>query len=138
MGMKSNLESQMADFDEQVKSLRLRRAAVPRQFTPDAAYEVVDKYRASCKAARNKQAALKPGLNVFGIEVDDPLELVSTETDLGRLEAIWGLAKEWETFFATNSTGVFRTLKTEEMEADAGGFSKRIGRLGRDMKNWKA
>ena len=57
--------------------------------------------------------------------------------DVDFLDQIWSISIEWQGYWDKWKTGQFKDLNVEEMETVAGGYVKKVGKLGRDIKKWK-
>jgi dynein heavy chain len=104
---------------------------------PKEALRMIAEKRAECNAVRDAFQALAPGLGVFAIELPNPEELTKTEKELDLLFKVWSLADDWKTNFDTWKTGSFSSIQVDDLDAAAGGFTKNLGRLGREIKHWQ-
>jgi dynein heavy chain len=73
-------------------------------------------------------------MDIFAIEQPPYKETAATQRDLELLEGIWGLKKEWQDSYSSWKDGQFKALDVGAMEAAAQQCSKRVTKLGRDIK----
>lgn len=73
-------------------------------------------------------------MDIFAIEQPAYKETAATLKDLELLEGIWGLKKEWQDSYSSWKDGQFKALDVAAMEAAAQQCSKRVTKLGRDIK----
>ena len=100
------------------------------------AFGFISEAKASIVDARKKVADLKSGLDIFGMQHPQFRELTETEQELDQLTRIWDIVKEWTDMYNTWKDGMFRDLNVEEMEEQAIRISKRIVKIGREIKSW--
>ena len=97
----------------------------------------MEDYRAQVVKKRATEADHGPKLLLFQIEPTPHPELTDCEKDLGLLEQIWGLKRDWdEDFIATNSATAFRQIEVEDMDTQAGQYQKKTSRLKKDLQFW--
>ena len=65
-----------------------------------------------------------------------PKELAKAEKDLKLAEDMWTLRKDWTASFDSWKTGQFDKLDVEDMTNQAGQFTKKIGKLKREIARW--
>eukprot|EP00899_Mesostigma_viride_P014884 jgi/Mesvir1/23397/Mv21091-RA.2 len=100
------------------------------------AFKFIQDGRDAVEAYRKKELELKAGMDIFRMEQPAYVEMAATEKDLELLEAMWSCKKEWETAFSGWKDGLFRELQVEELDEAAQRFSKKLTKLGRDIKHW--
>ena len=101
----------------------------------EQAFLGIEQGKAITEGFRKKEAELKPGMDIFGMPQPPLKELVAMEKELGNLTNIWTLVKEWYEAYNSWKDGKFKDLEIEAMEETAGRFSKRVTKLGRELKN---
>lgn len=57
---------------------------------------------------REQQAALKPGTDLFNIELPEHKELRDAERDIDLMEQIWTITVEWMNAWDSWKTGLFQ------------------------------
>ena len=77
------------------------------------------------------------GLQIFNIPSSEHKDLTAVVKDVDFLDQIWSISIEWQGYWDKWKTGQFKDLNVEEMETVAGGYVKKVGKLGRDIKKWK-
>lgn len=141
LSMRSGLVDNLDDLETSVKALRVTSEAnLPyhnANLTPSAALSMIATSKKQCSDIRESFQHLAPGLGVFAIDVPDPEELTKTEKELDLLQQLWRICEDWAIHFDSWKTGVFSAIKVDELETAAGGFTKSLGRLGREIKHWR-
>jgi dynein heavy chain len=140
VSMKKNLESQLDQHGENMVELR-STAQVGLPFSADKSPEValaaIAEYNLKVEKSREHEAHLAKGLAIFGIEPKEHEDLTATAKDLQLLGEIWTVTVEWKKLWDGWSEGKFDDLDTDAMENVAGGYTKKVGKLGREIKRWK-
>eukprot|EP00752_Nemacystus_decipiens_P009956 g8879.t1 len=140
VNMKRDLENSITNYNESVLTVHQDASTYlpySGDMKPGKAFEIIEEYKAKVEAVRTTQAAMQAGLDVFAMDSPEHKELKEVERDLNLMEQIWTVSQDWETAWDGWKTGLFTDLDVEEMEMAAGTFTKKIGKLGRDMKKWK-
>ena len=102
----------------------------------EAAFEKIGEFQAQIKAVQERKVGLKMGLDLFETELPEPKELAKAEKDLKLAEDMWTLRKDWTASFDSWKTGQFDKLDVEDMTNQAGQFTKKIGKLKREIARW--
>ena len=138
--MKRELEVQMDGYGTQMSELRASsQLDLPfnSEKRPSEAMEVIESYKAKIQKAKERELALANGLAIFGIPSTEHKDLTSLTKDVDLLSQIWTVTIEWKQYWDEWKNGQFNDLNVEEMETIAGGYSKKVAKLGRDIKKWK-
>ena len=91
VNMKRDLETNVESYHEQVVDLRkevLVSLPFKAEISTEEAFKLIDTYRGKAEAARERQRALKPGLDIFGIPSPDHKEMRDTEKDLDLMQQV--------------------------------------------------
>ena len=107
------------------------------ELTPEQALEVCKRQREAVAEQRASLERLKPGLAIFGLEPPTIKNVEDTETDLSKLEAIWGIAASFDQNWNKWKDGKFKELNVESMNTMALQYRKQIGKMKRDISRWK-
>ncbi|OQR95763.1 dynein heavy chain, partial [Thraustotheca clavata] len=140
MSMKQSLQDSVAELSNHM--IDLRNEAVSTlpysDSTQDSATakNILFEFEKKMEATRARQAVLKKGLDIFGIEESPNEGFVQTERELELLTQIWTLYDEWGTVWSSWKNNVFNDLEVDKMEATAAQFFKKISKFGKDMKEW--
>lgn len=138
--MKRELENQMESYGSQMNEIRsASQLELPfsNEKTPKDAVSIIESYKSKIAKAKEREAALATGLAIFGIPAVEHKDLTSLIRDVDFLSQIWTITIEWKDYWDLWKNGQFNDLKVEEMENVVGGYTKKVGRLGRDIKRWK-
>ena len=140
ISMKRDLENQMDSYTTQIAELR-QSSQVELPFTHDKsnadAMEAIAAYKQRIEKARERESTLSSGLSIFGIVAPGFKDLDDTDKDLDLLTQIWTVETEWKKSWDGWKDGQFKELVVDELEAVLGGYVKRVGKLGREIKRWK-
>eukprot|EP00736_Rhodelphis_marinus_P013382 Rmarinus@m.14828 len=143
-GCKANfrveLTKQVEEFSRKVVENReefLGKGPFDPNLTPEQAFEVIARFRAQVDENHKIENQMKPGLGIFNMAQPAYKETAQTVKDLDLLENVWKLIDEWNKQWDAWKFGKFSSLEVSEMEEMAQRFSKRIMKLGRDIKHWK-
>ena len=139
VNMKRDLETNVESYHEQVVDLRkdvLVSLPFKAETSTEEAFKLIDTYRTKAEAARERQRALKPGLDIFGIPSPDHKEMRDTEKDLDLMKQIWTLSIEWDEKWNKWKGNLFKKLNVEQMENAAGIYTKTVGKLRREIASW--
>mmetsp|Transcript_18885 Transcript_18885/g.22437 ORF Transcript_18885/g.22437 Transcript_18885/m.22437 type:complete len:4042 (-) Transcript_18885:161-12286(-) len=141
LSMRSGLVDNLDDLEFKVKELRtVSEKTLPyhdADLSPSTALTTINNSKKQCSEIRENFKNLAPGLGVFAIEVPNPEELTKTEKELDLLNQVWRICEDWKIHFDSWKTGIFSSIKVDELETAAGGFTKNLGKLGREIKHWK-
>jgi len=138
--MKRDLEASIESFNSMATELRnesVNSLPYGANISAHRALDIVREYKQRLQQAREQQAALKPGMDLFNVELPEHRELKDAERDIDLMEQIWTVTSEWTTAWDSWKNGLFQNLNVEEMELAAGNFNKKVGKLGREIKSWK-
>jgi dynein heavy chain len=138
--MKRDLEVQMDGYGSQMSELRsASHIELPfsNEVNPEHALEVIEAYKQKISKAKEREATLATGLAIFSIPSMEHSDLTALTRDVDFLSQIWNITIEWNANWNNWKNGQFQELNVEELENTAGVFSKRVGKLGRDIKKWK-
>ena len=140
VSMKKELELQLDGYNTQMADMRsASQVELPfsHERNAEEAMVVISAYKNKIAKAKEREVSLATGLNIFGIAATEHKELTAVSKDVDFLHQIWSITIEWKTYWDSWKTGQFADLNVEEMETVAGGYSKRVAKLGRDIKRWK-
>eukprot|EP00741_Cyanophora_paradoxa_P024938 tig00000056_g24072.t1 len=138
---KKGLLDQMEELAKAVEAARvdfLNRAPFDNEYTIEKAMDLITEFKTQVDGFRNREASMKPGLQIFRLEPPNYRDAQSMAKDLENLEGIWKLTDEWQASWNQWKTGQFDHLQVADMEDQAQKYQKRIQKLGRDIKHWKA
>lgn len=140
VSMKRDLEVQMDSYGSQMTELRAN-SQIELPFSSEIkaadAMAMIESYKQKIAKARERESSLATGLAIFGIPSSEHKDLTSLARDVDFLSQIWTITIEWQANWDSWKNGQFQDLNVEEMEAVAGNYSKKVGKLGRDIKRWK-
>ncbi|CAK4669134.1 unnamed protein product [Aphanomyces euteiches] len=140
VSMKQSLQDNVAELSNHMMELRSEAEAnLPySDQTQDSAtaHAILLDFEKKMEATRARQAVLKKGLDIFGIEETMNERFLQTEKDLELLQQIWAFYDEWETVWSSWKGNVFGELDVDTMETTAAQFYKKITKFGKDMKDW--
>ncbi|OQR83321.1 dynein heavy chain [Achlya hypogyna] len=140
LSMKQSLQDTVAELSHHMVELRTEAvSSLPysdADTTSAAAHATLVAFEAKMEATRARQAVLKKGLDIFGIEESPNEDFVRTERELELLQQIWQLYDEWDGVWSSWKHNVFNALDVERMELTAAQFFKKISKAGKDMKEW--
>lgn len=141
VSMKRDLETQMDGYSNQMADLK---AASQQELpfsnenrTPEQALAIIKAYKSKIEKAKEKEASLSNGFAIFAMQTTEHKDLTAVIRDVNLLTEIWEVTIDWNGNWDTWKNGQFQELNVEEMENVAGVFSKKVGKLGRDIKKWK-
>ena len=112
----------------------LKNGPFSSSISPEAALQSIAEYKEQLHTLKETEASLRSGLKVFQIQQAVSKEMLDSEKDLGFLEQVWHLAKEWLAQYASWSTCGFRDIDTEHMEREAQGLLKKLVKTAREVK----
>ena len=133
--MKKDLESALSNFSSRVESYRAEvteNLPFNSDLGVEAAFERLNEFAAKLSSVRETEARLKPGLNVFELELPDCKELMWCETEIGVLTEIWSVTREWNAQWQEWKDNKFDDLDINDMELSAQQYNKKVGKLGRE------
>jgi len=133
--MKKDLENSLADLSEHVLAFRhevVARLPFDSDFEIDQAFEIIEEFDSKAQAVRGSEGRLKPGLQIFQIELPESKEMEWTESELTILKEIWGMKKQWMEQWQQWKDDKFDDLVLNKMEATAAQFTKSVGKLARE------
>ena len=134
VSMKKELETQLDSYNTQMTDMRaISQTELPysQDRTATEAMAIITLYRNKILKAKEREVSLATGLNIFGILSSEHKELTAVTKDIDLLHQIWSITIEWKEYWDLWKTGQFADLNVEEMENVAGGYSKRVGKLGK-------
>ena len=138
--MKRELESQMDQYSNQMTEIRAAsQIELPfsNEKPPEEALALIESYRVKISKGKEREASLSTGLAIFSIPSTEHKDLSALIKDVDFLTQIWEITIEWKSYWDGWKSGQFADLNTDEMETIAGGFTKKVGKLGRDIKRWR-
>ncbi|RHY32696.1 hypothetical protein DYB32_002341, partial [Aphanomyces invadans] len=140
ISMKQSLQDNVAELSNHM--IDLRNEAVSTlpysDQTQDSAtaHAILLDFEKKMEATRARQAVLKKGLDIFGIDETMNDGFLQTEKELELLQQIWAFYDEWESVWSSWKGNVFGELEVDTMETTAAQFFKMITKFGKDMKEW--
>lgn len=138
--MRRDLEVQMDSYGTQMTELRAAsQLELPfnSEVAKETAMQVINSYKSKITKAKERESTLATGLQIFSIPSTEHKDLTALMKDVDFLSQIWTITIEWSGYWDGWKSGQFNDLDVEEMETVAGGFAKKVGKLGRDIKKWK-
>ncbi|KAJ3195453.1 Dynein heavy chain 2, axonemal [Irineochytrium annulatum] len=136
---KADLMSSVDEFGKGIASLRedfVSGGPFSSSFGIEKALRSIGEYRTAVQSAVAQEANLKKGLGVFKMDTPPSREIMLITTDLDNLGLVWQLNQEWVTTWDGWRTRPFLTLDATEMEESIQKFQKRLGKMGRETKEW--
>ena len=140
--MKRDLDGQLEAYGAQMGDLKaLSQTELPFGTTAKStaeALKIIESYKQKIQAAKAQEAQLAHGLQIFGIASSEHKELTSIIKEVDLLSQIWTIRSDWEASWDQWKTCEFKDLDVESMEAVIGSSTKKVGRLGKEMRQYKA
>lgn len=140
VSMKKDLEVQMESHAMQMAELhKLSLDELPfnADKKPEEALVIINEYLEKVNSAKQQEMVFNKGLGIFGITFSEQKDLTSTAKDLDLLSQIWNVKIEWAAAWDSWKNSPFTELDVEKIEFSVGTFTKKVGKLGRDIKRWK-
>lgn len=138
---REDLLQTLNEFKAQTESTRHefeRNGPFADDVPPERAAELIAEFGAHVASLRAKEAQMRPGLDIFRIEPPVNKETAQTERDLELLKQVWEMRREWDEKWNSWKFGRFADIDVGVMETFAIAFSKRIYKLQKEVKGWKA
>jgi len=139
--MKRDLESQQEVYNNQIAEMKIQSTIdLPYSHEdkdPNDALAMIEVYKGKIAKAKEREATLSVGFNIFAIPNPEHKDLSALIRDIDYLSQIWQISIEWSEYWGVWKVGQFNDLNVEEMEGVVGNYSKKVGKLGRDIKRWK-
>ena len=107
-------------------------------FDVESAKAFIAKEKEALVARRKSGADIKKGMDIFAMAQPPYKEMSDTEKELDLMENLWGIVAEWEGNYNSWKGGLFREILVEGMETTAVTISKKIVKIGRDIRAWPA
>ncbi len=138
--MKRDLEQQMDYYSTQMEETRgASKSELPysSEKSVEEALAIIETYKGKAAKARLREEQLAKGLSIFAIKSNEHADLAALQKDLDFLDQIWGISIEWAKQWDDWKNGQFAELQVEDLDLVAGNFTKRVGKLGRDIRKWR-
>ena len=135
---KASLMQATEDLAKSVANMRadfLEHGPFASDTLPTRALELCQKYRGEIASIHDRSVALKSGLKVFEMSDAPFSDVIDTEKDLGNLEQLWTIARDWQDLYNDWKVLRFENIQTEQMEQTAQTQLKKLVRLARDVKD---
>eukprot|EP00842_Homolaphlyctis_polyrhiza_P005476 jgi/Hompol1/592/HPOL_005362-RA len=136
---KADLLSSVEDFVKQATYMRddlATKGPFNASFGVDKAVKAINDYRSMLASAANQERVLKKGLAVFKIEQAPSKDMENMAVDLDLLTQIWQATQEWNVAYDNWRSRPFLSLDGTEMEDAVQKFVRRLGKMGKEMKDW--
>ena len=106
---------------------------------PDVAgaFAVLGEYRVRLKEHRDKAEGMKKGIALFSLKSLDLSDLDECDRELGELEKVWSIIREWEERFKRWRGCAFFALNLDEMDAQAQAQHKQLSKMSKAIKQWR-
>ncbi len=140
VSMKRNLEEQIEEYSTQMTEMRdLSKTELPYKsdVSMENAFKSIEKYKESIAKMKSEEERLGKGLSIFSTNITEHADLTALQKDIDFLDQIWTITQDWRANWETWKMGQFGELDVEDLENVAGTFTKRVGKLGRDIKKWR-
>lgn len=137
--MKQQLQDTLMELNTIMSELRSEAdSSLPYNAEIDliSAHKTLMDFETKLKATKARQAAMKTGLEIFGLEEMKHEGFAQVERDVMNLKQIWALRDEWEEVWTTWKSRRFYEVDVDKIETTASRFEKEIVRLGKEMKQW--
>ncbi|XP_076454460.1 dynein axonemal heavy chain 2-like [Babylonia areolata] len=107
--------------------------------SPDDALAYVAEMRKLLNSLKEQDATIRKGLGMFKIDHPVPKELLQMEKELDTIEAVWNVAKDWETMYNGWKVTTFKDIKTLDMEYESQNIFKKVVKFSKELKdrNWE-
>lgn len=138
---KSDLLQAVEDFARTTLALRhdlTTKGPYTASFGVEKALKAISEYKNSLSLAANQERNLKKGLSVFKIEQGPSKEMELIAIDLESLGQIWQATQEWNASYDSWRTRPFLSLDGSEIEDQVQKFIRRLGKMGKEVKDWEA
>lgn len=135
---KSDILNAVEDFTKLAITLKddfSSKGPFAANFGEEKAIKCVEEYRVAVSNSSNTEKNLRKGLAVFKIEQASNKDLESLTLQLDSLDQIWSLTSEWKSVWNVWKTKPFLSLQATEMEETVQQFLKRLGKMGKDVKD---
>jgi dynein heavy chain, axonemal len=135
---KQGLMQATEDLGRHVVTLRnnfLQRGPFSSEVSPIDALNTLNEVKADIASVHERSAALKSGLKVFELSDAPYPEIVDTEKDIGFLEQLWTIARDWQEQYNDWKVCRFEDIQTDQMEQAAQGQLKKLVRVAREVKD---
>jgi dynein heavy chain len=113
----------------------LDRGPFSSEVVPTDALNILAQYKQEIASIHERSAALKSGLKVFELSDAPYPEVVDTEKDIGFLEQLWTVARDWQELYSEWKVCEFSNIQTDQMEQGAQGQLKKLIRVAREVKD---
>jgi dynein heavy chain, axonemal len=138
--MKKDLERAVVQFDKEVATLRedfQNNAPMnASNFSFERALQIISEFRERCNSNANQEKILAQGMEIFELDKPDYKDLAAVSSQLELLDQVWQMTREWDNMWNDWKAGEFRTLRVETMDDAAQKFSRRVTKLGKEIKSW--
>nr|CCA21283.1 inner dynein arm heavy chain 1beta putative [Albugo laibachii Nc14]CCA21656.1 dynein heavy chain 2 putative [Albugo laibachii Nc14] len=137
--MKQQLQDTLMELNTIMSDLRSEAdSSLPYNAEVDSisAQKTLMDFDSKLKSTKARQAVMKTGLEIFGLEEMKHEGFAQVERDILNLKQMWTLKDEWEAVWATWKSQSFYEVDVEKIEATASRFEKKVVRLGKEMKQW--
>ena len=139
VSMKRNLE-QMEEYSNQVTEMRetsKQELLFKSEISLEGAFESIEKYKQLVVQMKSEEERLGKGFTTSSVPTSPNMLISPYQKDIGFLEQIWTLTGVAWAMGPSWKTGKFGELDgVEDLENVAGNYTKRVGKLGRDIKKW--
>lgn len=140
--MKRDLEVQMDVYSAQMVELKGQASIeLPYDNTtyrdPKEALDIIEAFKLKIMKAKERETSLTSGLSIFGIPSNEHKDLSSVIKDVEFMSQIWNITIDWSKNWNAWKNGQFNDLNVEEMELEVGNYTKKVAKLGRDIRKWK-
>jgi dynein heavy chain len=138
---REDLLQSLNEFNAQTSTLRadfLRNGPFSDEVPPERAAELITEFAGNAAGLRTRESQMRPGLDIFAIEPPSNKETAQTEADIELLRQVWEMRREWNDHWNEWKYGKFAAIDVGTMEAYAQVFAKRIYKLQKEVKAWKA
>jgi dynein heavy chain len=103
----------------------------------ESALKSIEEYKKILANTFNQEKTLKKGLAVFKIEQSPSKDLEVIAGELEILGLVWSTAQDWEFSYSSWRSKPFLKLDGSEIEETVQKFSKRLLKLGKEIKDWE-
>jgi len=83
-----------------------------------------------------REEKLKPGLELFSVDLPGDKALKNCELELKLIEEVWKIASDWDRSYKGWTSELFLHVNMEKLEIQCSSYSKLLNKLKRDISSW--
>ena len=101
------------------------------------AFKVLSEYRARLREYREKAAGMQKGIALFQLKPLDLSDIDDCERDVGDLERVWSIVREWEDRMMKCNAQPFFTLQLEDMDNAAQQQLRSLNKMSKAIRTYR-